>query len=251
MATEAAGTAPGRVRIAPSILSADFACLGDEIDRVRAEADVLHVDVMDGHFVPNLTIGPPVVKWIRRHCDLYLDCHLMMDNPGQYLEAFRDAGADSCTVHVEIGGTAELIAEMRELGLNCGLAANPETSFEECRPWLGQVDMLLLMTVHPGFGGQSFMTEVVPKIARARRAIDDAGLAVELEVDGGIDARTAPVVVLAGARLLVAGNAIFAQEDAIAAAQRVRQAATRALAEAAGPGRAGPGRAGAPQDRDQ
>jgi ribulose-phosphate 3-epimerase len=257
MATEAAGgaagMAPGRVRIAPSILAADFACLGDEIDRVRAEADVLHVDVMDGHFVPNLTIGPPVVKWIRRHCDLYLDCHLMMDNPGQYLEAFRDAGADSCTVHVEIGGTGELIAQMRELGLNCGLAANPETSFEECRPWLDQVDMLLLMTVHPGFGGQSFMTEVVPKIARARRAIDDAGLAVELEVDGGIDARTAPVVVLAGARLLVAGNAIFAQEDAVAAAQRVRQAAARALAEAAGqdgpgPDQDGPGQ-GPPRTR--
>jgi ribulose-phosphate 3-epimerase len=228
------GTAPRRVRIAPSILSADFACLGDEINRVGAEADVLHVDVMDGHFVPNLTIGPPVVKWIRRHCDLYLDCHLMMDNPGKYLEAFRDAGADSCTVHVEIGGTGELVAQMRELGLACGVAANPETGLAHCEPWLDQVDLLLLMTVHPGFGGQSFMTEVVPKIARARRAIDDAGLTVELEVDGGIDARTAPVVALAGARLLVAGNAIFGQEDAMAAAHRVRQAAMTALAQAPG-----------------
>ncbi len=226
------GTGPRRVRIAPSILSADFARLGEEINRVRAEADVLHVDVMDGHFVPNLTIGPPVVKWIRRHCDLYLDCHLMMDNPGQYLAAFRDAGADSCTVHVEIGGTGELIAQMRELGLDVGLALNPETAFEDAEPWLDRVDMLLVMTVHPGFGGQSFMSEVVPKIARARQVIDDAGLDVELEVDGGIDARTAPTVVVAGARLLVAGHAIFAQEDAVAAAHAIRRAASVALADA-------------------
>ncbi len=224
------GRVPGRVRIAPSILSADFARLADEIDRVRAEADVLHVDVMDGHFVPNLTIGPVVLKWIRRHCDLYLDCHLMMDNPAQYLEAFRDAGADSCTVHVEVGGTGELVAQMRELGLGTGLAVNPETGFEACEPWLDRVDMVLVMTVHPGFGGQSFMTEVVPKIARARELIDRAGLDVELEVDGGIDPHTAPVVSRAGARLLVAGNAIFAQQDALAAARAVREAATRALA---------------------
>jgi ribulose-phosphate 3-epimerase len=240
MAQEAPAGSPGpardRVRIAPSILSADFARLGEEINRVRAEADVLHVDVMDGHFVPNLTIGPPVVKWIRRHCDLYLDCHLMMDNPGEYLEAFRDAGANSCTVHVEIGGTGELIGQMRQLGLRTGLAVNPETALEACEPWLDRVDMLLVMTVHPGFGGQSFMSEVVPKIARARQLIDEAGLGVELEVDGGIDVRTAPVVALAGARLLVAGSAIFDHEDAIAAARQVRRAATRALAGAAGKG---------------
>ena len=239
MAQDALRPPPGRalrrVRIAPSILSADFARLGDEIDRVRDEADVLHVDVMDGHFVPNLTIGPPVVKWIRRHCDLYLDCHLMMDNPGMYLEAFRDAGADSCTVHVEIGGTGELIGQMRDLGLHAGLAVNPETGFEDCEPWLDHLDMLLVMTVHPGFGGQSFISEVVPKIARAREVIDLAGLDVELEVDGGIDVRTAPVVALAGARLLVAGSAIFGQTDALAAAHAVREAATRALADGAGP----------------
>jgi ribulose-phosphate 3-epimerase len=222
------------VRIAPSILSADFARLGDEINRVRSQADVLHVDVMDGHFVPNLTIGPPVVTWIRRHCDLYLDCHLMMDNPGQYLEAFRDAGANGCTVHVEIGGTAQLIAQMRQLGLAVGLAVNPETPYEQCRPWLDQLDLLLVMTVHPGFGGQSFMSEVVPKVARARRDIDQAGLAVELEVDGGIDPLTAPVVTRAGARLLVAGSAIFAQDDPVAAAAALRQAADKALVTATG-----------------
>jgi ribulose-phosphate 3-epimerase len=217
------------VRLAPSILSADFAQLGDEISRVRPEADVLHVDVMDGHFVPNLTIGPPVVTWIRRHSDLYLDCHLMMDNPGKFLEAFRDAGANGCTVHVEIGGTAGLIAQMRDLGLHAGLAVNPETPFEDCEPWLDQVDLLLIMTVHPGFGGQSFMSEIVPKIARARHLFDSAGLAVELEVDGGIDEGTAPIVTEAGARLLVAGSAIFAQPDPVAAARRIREAAHAAL----------------------
>jgi ribulose-phosphate 3-epimerase len=217
------------VRIAPSILSADFARLGDEISRVRPEADVLHVDVMDGHFVPNLTIGPPVVTWIRRHSDLYLDCHLMMDNPGEFLEAFRDAGANGCTVHVEIGGTAGLIAQMRDLGLDVGLAVNPETTFEDCEPWLDQLDLLLIMTVHPGFGGQRFMSEIVPKIARARQLIDSAGLAVEVEVDGGIDEATAPIVTEAGARLLVAGSAIFAQSDPVAAARRIREAALAAL----------------------
>jgi ribulose-phosphate 3-epimerase len=219
----------GPVRIAPSILSADFARLGEEINRVRAEADVLHVDVMDGHFVPNLTIGPPVVTWIRRHCDLYLDCHLMMDNPGEYLKAFRDAGANGCTVHVEIGGTAELIARMRQLGLQVGLAVNPQTAFESCEPWLDQIDLLLVMTVHPGFGGQSFMNEVVPKIARARRAINARGLVVELEVDGGIDAATAHIVASAGARLLVAGSAIFGHADAVGAARNIREAAVSAL----------------------
>jgi len=219
------------VRIAPSILAADFAYLGDEIDRARSEADVLHVDVMDGHFVPNITIGPPVVSSVRRHCDLYIDCHLMIDNPAKYLGAFRSAGADSCSVHVEVGGTGELIAQMRELGLGVGLAVNPETAFEACEPWLDQIDLLLVMTVHPGFGGQSFMTEVVPKIERARRAIDSQGLDVALEVDGGIDTSTAPVVTRAGARLLVAGSAIFGEQDSLAAARRLREAAGSALAQ--------------------
>ena len=218
----------GAVRLAPSILSADFAHLADEIQSVRQEADVLHVDVMDAHFVPNLTIGPPVVAWIRRNTDLYLDCHLMMDNPGDYLEAFRDAGADGCSVHVEVGGTAELLAKMRDLGLGAGLAINPETAFEKAEPWLAELDMLLVMTVHPGFGGQSFIEEVLGKVARARKLIDEAGLAVEIEVDGGIDAGTAGGAVSAGARLLVAGSAIFGQTDRLGAARRIRQAAAAA-----------------------
>lgn len=228
----ARGPAPartGEVCIAPSILSADFADLGHEVDRVRPEADVLHVDIMDGHFVQNLTIGPPVVRWIRRHSDLYLDCHLMMDNPAQYLEAFQDAGANGCSVHVEIGRTEELIEQMRDLGLDVGLAVNPETPFEAFEPWLDKLDLLLLMTVHPGFGGQSFMSEVVPKIARARQAIDALGAAVALEVDGGIDTTTAPIVANAGARLLVAGSAIFGHDDPVAEARSIREAASAAL----------------------
>ena len=224
--------APGRVRsvvrIAPSILSADFADLAASIDRVGDEADLLHVDVMDGHFVPNLTIGPPVVAALDRHTDLYLDCHLMMTNPGRYLDAFRKAGADRCTVHVEIGGTAELIALARALRLDVGLAINPETPYEDVEPWLADIDLLLVMSVRPGFGGQSFMEEVVPKVRRARDRIDADGLACVIQVDGGIDERTAPLMAEAGATVFVAGSAIFSSDDPHAAAAGLRRAAESA-----------------------
>jgi ribulose-phosphate 3-epimerase len=211
-------------RIAPSILSADFAALANAIDRVAPEADLLHVDVMDAHFVPNLTIGPPVVASIRKHTDLYLDCHLMMTTPGAYLEAFRNAGADGCTVHVEIGSTARLIAQMRDLALDVGLALNPETPFEAVEPWLDQVDLVLVMTVHPGFGGQSFMAEVVPKVRQTRDALDRVGSRAALQVDGGIDVGTAPAVAAAGADTYVAGSAIFHRDDPAAAARAIRAA---------------------------
>ena len=211
-------------RIAPSILSADFAALAQAIDEVTAEADMLHVDVMDGHFVPNLTIGPPVVRSIRRHTDLYLDCHLMVTDPADFLEAFAKAGANGCSVHVEVDDVPGLIRQMRALGLDAGLAVNPETPFEACEPYLADLDLLLLMTVHPGFAGQEFIADVMPKVRQARAAVDRDGLRLGIQVDGGIDERTAPVAAEAGADTFVAGSAIFGADDPGAAARRLRAA---------------------------
>ena len=220
----------GSLRVAPSILSANFTTLGADIATVESAVSWLHVDVMDGHFVPNLTIGPPVVQALRATTSLYLDCHLMMTNPGDYLEAFRDAGADGCTVHVEVGGTNALIEPMRALGLRVGLAINPDGAFSDVEPYLDRIDLLLCMTVFPGFGGQSFLPAGLEIARQARAAALANGWELDIEVDGGVDATTVVACTEAGANVFVAGSAVFNRPDPAEAATAIAESARVARA---------------------
>ncbi len=204
-----------RVQVAPSLLSADFASLERAVRLVEeAGADLLHLDVMDGHFVPNITFGPVVVQAVRRVARLPLDVHLMIEDPIRYIEAFAAAGADGITVHVE--ACADVDATLRAIaatGVKKGLTLRPWTPFGEVEPYLGELDLLLVMTVEPGFGGQSYMENQEPKLARAREARAAAGHRYAIEVDGGINSSTAPRAVRSGAEILVTGSALFSAPD--------------------------------------
>ncbi|MDW8033838.1 MAG: ribulose-phosphate 3-epimerase [Nitrososphaerota archaeon] len=205
-----------RIKIAPSILSADFARLADEIKRVESVGvDLIHVDIMDAHFVPNMTIGPPVVKCIRKETKLPLETHLMVDKPDWFVEEMAKVGVDIITIHIEsTKNPLGLIKRIRELGLKPGVSLNPSTQAESVLNMLSEVDMVLVMTVNPGFGAQEFMPETIPKIRTIRRNIHLMGLNnVELAVDGGINVKTAPIAVRAGATMLVAGSAIYDTPD--------------------------------------
>ncbi len=220
-----------RIWMSPSILSADFGSLAASITAVEAAgADMLHVDVMDGHFVPNLTIGPPVVKALKRVTGLPLDVHLMIDNADATLDWYLDAGADWVTVHVEaVTDVPGVLTRIREAGAKPGLTLNPATPVEAMAPYLTMVDLLLVMSVNPGFGGQSFMPGSIMKVDRLACMCAEAGVSPLIQVDGGINEMTAVEVAKAGARALVAGNAVFCEPDPGAAMERIRAAAAAAI----------------------
>ncbi len=221
------GRQPG-IQIAPSILSADFAALGRDIAAVeRGGADLIHVDVMDGHFVPNITIGPPVVRAIKRIATRPLDVHLMIEEPGRYIDDFHAAGASMISVHVEVlPHLHRTIAHIKKLGIKAGVVLNPSTPVGALEDVARDVDFVLVMSVNPGFGGQTFIPHSLDKVRRLRALLDAAGSVAQIEIDGGIDAGNAADAVAAGATILVAGHAIFGGGEAEAATRALRAAAT-------------------------
>ena len=212
----------GTIEVAPSILSADFARLADEINEVASSGvNIIHLDVMDGHFVPNITIGPPVIAKLRKVSNLVFDTHLMISEPAKYAEAFVGAGADHITFHIEVVDEPEnLIEKLHELGVTVGICLNPKTPVERIEKVARLCDMVLVMTVEPGFGGQDFIPEAAKKIRRVREIV---GPETRVEVDGGIDTQSTPIVVSYGADTIVAGSAIFSKPDRVAAVNAIRE----------------------------
>lgn len=217
------------IKLAPSILSADFSMLADSVAQVeKAGCEYLHIDVMDGHFVPNLTFGPVVIKSIRKKSDMVFDCHLMMENADRYLEEFAKAGADIITVHQEAcTHLHRTVHRIKELGCKAGVSLNPATSLMTLEEILPDLDMVLLMSVNPGFGGQKFIEQSLDKIRRLKKMIDEGGYSVDIQVDGGITPDNIAQVVKAGANILVAGSSIFGKEDIAKAVESLRMEANR------------------------
>ena len=233
------------VQMAPSILSADFARLADEAAAVAAVADWLHVDVMDNHFVPNLTIGLPVVESLLKHTGLPLDCHLMITEPDRWAPAYAEAGARNVTVHAEaLQSPVRTLRLIRAAGARAGLGVNPATAVEPYEDLLAEIDMLLLMTVEPGFGGQHFLDIVLPKLRRARSLVAGRGAEIWLQVDGGVGEETIERCADAGADVFVAGSAVYGSDDPARAVQALRAQAERAIAHSAWAAHTAPGRPG-------
>ena len=199
------------IKISPSILSADFSILGDEIKSLeQAGADLIHIDVMDGHFVPNITMGPPIIKMVRKCTKLPFDVHLMISPVEKYIKAFADAGSDIITIHPEATDNLKrAVGTIKSLGKKAGVSLNPKTPISALMDVINDIDLILIMSVNPGFAGQSFMSEVLPKVTELRKIINDKKLKIDIEIDGGINFETAPLAVKAGANILVSGTTIF------------------------------------------